>query len=117
MDWALAKKKPFYIGKRSIDMQIARGVKRKLAGFAVTSASASAPKECHLIIRNGEIAGRVTSVVRSPSLGKVVGLAYLPVDLAETGRRFEIRGDSGALVEAEVVPIPFYDPDNARQEL
>ena len=59
----------------------------------------------------------MTSVVRSPTLGKVVGLAYLPPDLAEPGKRFEIRVDGGAMVEAEVVPAPFYDPDNKRQEM
>jgi sarcosine oxidase subunit alpha len=116
MDWALAKKKPFYVGKRSIEMQAAKGTTRKLVGFAVTDGSGPAPKECHLVIRSGQIVGRITSVVKSPTLGKVVGLAYLPVDMTETGQRFEIRVD-GVMVSAEVVPTPFYDPDNARQEL
>jgi sarcosine oxidase subunit alpha len=69
------------------------------------------------VIRDGAIIGRVTSVVKSPTLGKVVGLAYLPLDLAENGKRFEIRVDGGTMVAAEVVPTPFYDPDNARQNI
>lgn len=117
MEWALGKKKAFYVGKRSIEMQVAKGVMRKLTGFALPVASASIPKDCHLIIRDGAIVGRVTSVVRSPTLGKVIGLAYLPPDLAETGKTFEIRIDGGDMVTAEVVPTPFYDPDNKRQEL
>ncbi len=117
MDWALAKKKPFYVGKRSIDMQAAKGITRKLVGFTVTDSAAPTPKDCHLIIRNGAIVGRITSVVKSPTLGKVVGLAYLPLDMADTGNRFEIRVDGGTMVAAEVVPTPFYDPDNARQEI
>lgn len=117
MEWALAKKKPFYVGKRAIDMQMAKGLTRKLAGFALLDASAPAPKECHLVIRNGDIAGRVTSVTRSPTLGKVVGLAYLPPDLAEPGKRFEIRVDGGRMLAAETVAVPFYDPDNKRQEM
>ena len=116
MDWALAKKKPFYVGKRSIEMQLAKGLTRKLAGFAVTDPVA-AIKENHLVIRNGAIAGRVTSVVRSPTLGKVIGLAYLPPDMCANGQRFDIKTDEGVMVEAEVVPLPFYDPDNKRQEL
>ena len=75
------------------------------------------PKECHLVIRDGDIVGRVTSGVRSPTLKKVVGLAYVPPDLTATGARFEIRVDGGVMVEAEVVPTPFYDPDNKRQEM
>lgn len=117
MEWALAKKKPFYVGKRSIEIQAKKGITRKLVGFALTDSSATAPKECHLVIRNGTIAGRVTSVARSPTLGKVVGLAYLPSDMCENGQRFDIRVDDGSMVSAEVVPTPFYDPDNARQDI
>ena len=116
MDWALAKKKAFYVGKRSIEMQAAKGITRKLVGFTVTDSSGPVPKECHLVIRSGQIVGRITSVVKSPTLGKVVGLAYLPLDMTDAGQRFEIRVD-GVMVSAEVVPTPFYDPDNARQEL
>jgi sarcosine oxidase subunit alpha len=36
--------------------------------------------------------------------------------MTDAGQRFEIRVD-GVMVSAEVVPTPFYDPDNARQEL
>ncbi len=117
MEWALAKKKPFYVGKRAVDMQMAKGLTRKLAGFALVDPSAPAPKECHLVIRNGDIAGRVTSVTRSPTLGKVVGLAYVPPDLAEPGKRFEIRVDGGRMVTAETVAVPFYDPENKRQDM
>ena len=116
MEWALAKKKTFYVGKRAIEMQMAKGLKRKLAGFTLIDPDAPAPKECHLVIRDGAIAGRVTSCVRSPSLGKVVGLAYLPPDLAGVGQRFAIRGDGGRMLEAETIATPFYDPANARQE-
>ncbi len=117
MEWALAKKKPFYVGKRSVDIQMAKGLTRKLAGFVLLDPSAPSPKECHLVIRDGDIAGRVTSVTRSPTLGKVIGLAYVPPDLAEPGSRFEIRVDGGRMVTAETVATPFYDPDNKRQEL
>jgi sarcosine oxidase subunit alpha len=117
MEWALGKKKPFYVGKRAIDMQIAKGVARKLVGFTLEDAAAKCPKECHLVFRNGEIAGRVTSAVRSPTLGKVVGLAYLPSDLADVGSSFDIRIENGETVRATVVPTPFYDPENSRQEV
>jgi sarcosine oxidase, subunit alpha len=117
MEWVLAKKKPFYVGKRSIEMQVAKGVTRKLVGFELTNATAPVPKECHLIIRNGEITGRVTSVVKSPTLGKTIGLAYLPLDLATNGSAFQIRVDGGVMVDATVVPTPFYDPENKRQEI
>jgi sarcosine oxidase subunit alpha len=117
MEWALAKKKPFYVGKRAVDMQMTKGVTRRLVGFALVDRNAPSPKECHLVIRDGDIVGRVTSVARSPTLGKVVGLAYLPPDLAEPGKRFAIRVDGGRMVTAETVPVPFYDPENKRQDM
>ena len=53
----------------------------------------------------------------SPTLRRVVGLAYVPPAKAAVGSRFAIRIENGRMIEAEVVPTPFYDPDNARQEM
>jgi sarcosine oxidase subunit alpha len=117
MGWAIGKNKPFFVGKRSIEIQQARGLQRKLVGFTLPDPDARCPKECHLVIREGAITGRVTSAVRSPTLAKVIGLAYVAPDQSEIGQRFQVRIERGDMVEAEVVPVPFYDPDNRRQEL
>ena len=69
------------------------------------------------MIRGDAIAGRVTSAVRSPSLDRVIGLAYLPIDMAVPGTRFAIRIDKGEMIDATVVPTPFYDTENTRQEM
>ena len=129
MDWALAKKRPFFIGKRSIDIQ-REMVERKLVGFVVDGQSGGEPpKECHLVIDNDEITGRVTSCSYSPTLDKVIGLAYVSMDKAEPGSTFSVRVNSGTvkgrrvsinknnLVSCKVVPLPFFDPENARQQL
>lgn len=117
MEWALAKKKSFYVGKRSIDMQMTKGTTRKLVGFAVRGTDAPTPKDCHLIIRDGEIAGRITSVAQSPTLGKAIGLAFVPPAMSAVGTTFQIRVDGGLMADAQVVATPFYDPENKRQEL
>lgn len=117
MGWAIAKKKAFYVGKRSVEIQTAKGVVRKLVGFHLVSERDPCPKECHLVIRDGDIIGRVTSTARSPTLNKVIGLAYVATDQTEVDQRFTIKIEGGRMIEAEVVPIPFYDPDNQRQEL
>jgi sarcosine oxidase subunit alpha len=116
LGWAIGKSKPFFVGKRSIEIQQARGVQRMLVGFTLSDGDARCPKECHLVIKGGAITGRVTSAVRSPTLGKVIGLAYVAPDQSGIGQRFEIRIERGEAVEAQVVPVPFYDPDNRRQE-
>jgi sarcosine oxidase subunit alpha len=117
MGWAVSGKKPFFVGKRAIEIQTARPITRRLVGFALANGSGPLPEECHLTVRAGEIVGRVTSVVRSPALGRVIGLAYVAPDQAEVGSTFHIKGPGGRLIAAEVVPVPFYDPDNQRQEL
>ena len=74
-------------------------------------------KPLDVVIRGGTITGRVTSIVRSPTLGKVIGLAYVAPDQAEPGSAFDIKTDSGQMRRATVVKLPFYDPDGARQEM
>ena len=64
----------------------------------------------------GEIAGRVTSIAFSESLGQHVGLAFVPAELAQEGTRFNIRGEGGRVVEAGVVKTPFYDAGGERQK-
>ncbi len=117
MAWALAKKKPFYVGKRAVEIQHDTGEVRKLVGFTLANDRNPCPKECHLVIRDGDIVGRVTSAVLSPTLKKVIGLAYVAADQAEPDQRFRIKIEGGRMIEAVVSPLPFYDPDNERQQL
>ncbi|MEM7044779.1 MAG: 2Fe-2S iron-sulfur cluster-binding protein, partial [Pseudomonadota bacterium] len=76
MGWAIGKKKTFYVGKRAVEIQNDRGETRKLVGFTLANDQDPCPKECHLVIRDGDIVGRVTSAVLSPTLKKIIGLAY-----------------------------------------
>jgi len=118
MEWALKMDKPFFIGQRSLQIVHKKAKRRQLAGFVLTpSPDGTVPKECHLVIRNGTIAGRVTSVAYSPALGRHIGLAFLAPDQAHAGTRFFIRADGGRMVEAEVASLPFYDPAGERQAL
>jgi sarcosine oxidase subunit alpha len=116
LEWAVRMDKAFFVGQRSLRIIEKQARKHKLAGFALDKGfSGDAPKECHLVIRNGEIAGRVTSIAFSESVGQHVGLAFVAPDLAQEGTRFNIRADAGRMVEAKVVKTPFYDPAAERQ--
>src|ERR1700690_1129958 len=117
MGWAIAKSKPYFMGGRSIAIQMKKPLTRKLVGFMVDDRSAPVPEECYLTIRGKEITGRVASAVRSPALGRTIGLAYVAPDQATKGSTFDIRIDGGRLIQGRVVPIPFYDPENKRQEM
>src|SRR6185369_466946 len=97
--------------QRSLAIVGKKPLKRLLVGFTLgkdhASSAGSMPKECHLIIERGEVVGRVTSVTRSPTLGQVIGLAFVSPDRSASGTQFQIRLDDGRLVEATVVETPF----------
>ena len=113
--WAVAMKKPFFVGQRSLRILQARGPRQKLVGIELDAAM-PLPKECHLIIDKDAIVGRVTSVAYSRVLNKSIGLAMLAPELAQPGRGILIRADNGALLDARVAAAAFYDPKNQRQK-
>ena len=117
LGWALGRRKPFFVGKRSIEILRAKGLARQLVGYAVPDRAASVPEEGHLVVRDGEITGRVTSSAWSPVLDQAIGLAYVAPDQAEVGSAITIKAARGRLVEAEVARLPFYDPENLRQAM
>ena len=117
MGWAVKMDKPYFIGQRSLKIISGKKSKAQLVGFVLDSDDENAaPKECHLVIRDGQIAGRVTSIAFSPALGRHIGLAFVAPGLAAEGSRFFIRVDAGRMVQARVVPTPFYDPSGALQK-
>jgi sarcosine oxidase subunit alpha len=117
LEWAVKLDKPFFVGQRSLQIMAARPVKQKLVGFWLDEAfEGTPPQECHLVIDQAEIAGRVTSIAFSPTLKRYIGLAYVNPSLSDIGQRFTIRLSDRCLVTATVAPTPFYDPGNQRQK-
>ena len=114
--WAVKMDKPFFVGQRSLRIHQARSPKQVLAGFILPEQyQGMPPQECHLVIHQDEIAGRVTSIGYSPMLKRYIGLAYLIPELSAIATPFSIRLTDGSMVTATVAPTPFYDPDNIRQ--
>jgi sarcosine oxidase subunit alpha len=105
-----------FIGKPSLQ-QSEHGRNRRLVGFQMVEDVL--PEEMCQIVQPGDgpigltIIGRVTSVRRSPALGKVIGLCWLPAEMAEPGQTFTVRVREQLLL-GRVVETPFYDPDGAR---
>lgn len=107
LNWALAHDKSFYIGQRSLQIQAKKPLGKKLVGFTLEAGANSLPDECCLVIRDGKIAGRVTSIARSPTLNKIIGLAYVAPQDSTAGSRFSICHQDGIDVSATVVATPF----------
>jgi aminomethyltransferase len=94
-----------FMGRDVLARQKSEGVSRKLSGFAVTGRGIARPG--HPVFREGAPVGEVTSGTHSPTLGRAIGLTYLPMEVRAPGSPLtvEIRGSR---VPAEVVTIPFY---------
>ncbi|MFV3405362.1 2Fe-2S iron-sulfur cluster-binding protein [Pseudomonas sp. NY15463] len=116
MQWAIGRKKPFFVGKRSIEILEAQPLKRKLVGFTLPK-GVTQPLEGHLVLDGAHISGNVTSCEYSQTLGRIIGLAYAGAGQATPGMHIPIRVEGGEIVQAQVVPLPFFDPENARQEV
>ena len=59
------------------------------------------------VLVNGEVAGWVTSGGPAPTLGKNIGMCYLPVEAASEGTTIHVLVRDQP-VEAVVVKTPFY---------
>lgn len=121
LGWAVNRKKPFFVGCRSVDIMMAKSQTRKLVGFSLPSSELKTkvlkPKEGHLVLHGQEVAGHVTSCEYSPTLDRIIGLAYAAVADSSPGKPLTIRVDDNRTVNAEVVSLPFFDPENHRQEV
>ena len=100
----LAKESDF-IGKQALLDQKESGVKRALVGFELKERGIA--RHGALVIVDGEQFGEVTSGTMSPSLGRAIGLCYLPRTHSKAGSTFEVEV-RGKRIPAEVVKTPFY---------
>jgi sarcosine oxidase, subunit alpha len=122
MPWAVKMDKPFFVGQRSLRVLEKQPRRQALVGFTLPPSGPSSvqgrsrPKECHLFLDGGEIAGRVTSVAWSPTLGRCIGLGLVATQVA-TRKHLRVRVDRGEEIDVEVTQTPFYDPNGERQRV
>lgn len=105
LDWIVKWEKGDFVGRSALERLAARGVQRRLVGFEMRGRGIA--RDGYPVYVEGRPAGWVTSGGPAPFLGKNIGLCYLPAELTQTGRRIHI-DIRGQLVEAEIVPTPFY---------
>ncbi|MEZ4854096.1 glycine cleavage system aminomethyltransferase GcvT [Flavobacterium sp.] len=95
-----------FINSENLKKQKEEGVSRKLVAFELLERGI--PRHDYEIVdANGNVIGRVTSGTQSPSLGKAIGLGYVPTELAAEGSEIYIRIRNKD-IKAQVVKLPFY---------
>jgi aminomethyltransferase len=108
LGWIVKLGKGDFIGRDVLERQKEEGVERLLVGFEMIDRGiARHGYPVMLGADAGEAVGEVTSGTQSPTLGKALGMAYLPIEATGVGTEFfvEIRNRSA---RARVVELPFY---------
>ena len=95
-----------FINSESLKKQKELGVSKTLVGFELSQRGI--PRQGYAIVdAQGNSIGRVTSGTMSPSMGKGIGLGYVPMALKEVGSQIHIQ-IRNKIVPAMVVKLPFY---------
>jgi aminomethyltransferase len=103
--WAVKLEKGPFMGSAAIARQLEEGVPLRCGGFEM--GSRAIPRQDYPLRYHGEPVGFVTSGTYSPTLGKPIGIGYLPPELAAPGTDIEVLIRERA-EPAAVVPLPFY---------
>ena len=94
-----------YVGAPVLRQQHLEGVEQKLVGLVTPGRSA--PRQGYPILDQGQQIGLITSGSYSPTLDTSIGMGYVSVRHATPGRQVDL-DIRGRIVQAEVVPLPFY---------
>ena len=93
-----------FIGAEAIALRRGAAGGRALVGFEILGKGIA--RQGYAITRGEREVGVVTSGAPSPTLGRSIGLAYVPPDLAKPGTALEVLV-RGRAIPAHVVEIPF----------
>ncbi len=95
-----------FTNSEALQKEKAHGPERKLVAFELNERGI--PRQGYDIVdNNGHKIGEVTSGTMSPSLGKGIGLGYVPTIFANINSKINIQVRKKA-IPATVVKLPFY---------
>ncbi len=107
LDWIVKLGKGDFIGRDVLERQKEEGIERLLVGFEMVDRGIARHGYPVMLDAGGEPVANVTSGTQSPTLGKALGMTYLPIEAATVGKEFFVRIRS-RVVRARVVELPFY---------
>jgi sarcosine oxidase, subunit alpha len=112
MPWIVKFDKADFVGKWALEHVQARGPREQLVGFEMEDGRVP-PEGGQVVIKERRPVGRITSARWSPELRKVIGMAWVPPELARDGAEFFVTIDGG-FDKAHVRLTPFFDPEGRR---
>jgi aminomethyltransferase len=105
LGWIVKLEKDGFLGREALLRQHSDGVRRTLVGFEMTGRGIA--RHGYPIWAGGKEVGVVTSGTHAPTVGKALGMGYVPVALSAVGSEFEVEIREQK-VAARVVEMPFY---------
>jgi aminomethyltransferase len=105
LSWIVKLQKGDFVGRDALLKQNEAGLSRKLVGFEMRARGIA--RDGYEVLLDGAPAGWVTSGSPSPTLGKNIGLCYLPAAQAVPGKSIQIMIRNQP-VDAVTVETPFY---------
>jgi sarcosine oxidase, subunit alpha len=112
MPWIAKFDKDDFVGKWALEHVRARGPREQLVGFEMENGRVP-PEGGQVVVKDRRPVGRVTSARWSPELRRVIGMAWVPTELAHDGAQFFVTIDGG--FDKAVVRLgPFFDPEGER---
>jgi sarcosine oxidase subunit alpha len=112
MPWLVKWDKDDFVGKWALEHVRSRGLREQLVGFEMENGRVP-PEGGQVVIKERRPVGRITSARWSPELRKVIGMAWVPTELAHDGAEFFVTIDGG-FDKAHVHMRPFFDPEGER---
>lgn len=104
LGWVTKFTKPF-INSENLQNQKKEGLKRKLVGFELIDRGI--PRSHYeLCDADGNRIGEVTSGTQSPTLGRGIGMGYVPTEYSKPGSELFVKVRD-RLLKAQVVKLPF----------
>ncbi|HEU5349804.1 MAG TPA: glycine cleavage system aminomethyltransferase GcvT [Ktedonobacterales bacterium] len=94
-----------FIGREALLAQKQQGLPRKLVGVELRDRGV--PRAGYAILREGKPVGELTSGTVGPTLGKAIGMGYVPPAEATPGTEVAIES-RGKTIPAVIVALPFY---------
>ncbi|MFV2072641.1 MAG: glycine cleavage system aminomethyltransferase GcvT, partial [Thermoanaerobaculales bacterium] len=108
LGWIVKLDKGDFIGRDVLERQQEEGIERRLIGFEMVDRGIARHGYPVTMEEEGtEPVGEVTSGTQSPTLGKALGMTYLPVEAADVGQEIFV-WIRNRPARARVVELPFY---------
>ena len=119
MNWAIGKKKPDFVGKRSLSRaDLVRDGRKQLVGLLTRDPNVVLEEGAQIVVDPAQpvpmtMIGHVTSSYASATLGRSIALALVAGGQARMGETLYVPMPGGAIA-AEVVSTVFYDAEGSR---